>query len=198
MTVVEQGQGEMLHKIASSGADNAAKALSIMLGSPVTIDISKIHIMAPELIQSLYDKPDQVTIGLFMDLPAEYMDFVLALERGEGVRLAQLILTMGPDDDPSPELLEDALKEMANIIIGSFVTAISDSLGQKIVPTPPQMSVDFFDSLLSQFLIKQTLFTDTSIVFETTFKRDGEDINANLIVLGGRQMFGDILDDSPQ
>ncbi|MBN2336257.1 chemotaxis protein CheC [Candidatus Bathyarchaeota archaeon] len=187
---VESADVDYLLKVGECGADRAADALSTMLNMPIGINISGVHILPPHKVQGLYDKSGQVTVGLFMDLQEECTDFILALERDEGETFAGLMLGGA---DAGPELVEDALKEMANIVIGSFMSAMSDATGVKMVPTPPQMMVDFFDSLLEQFLVKQTLLSDTSVVFETTFKRGDEVIDANLIVLGGHRSFGGLL-----
>lgn len=66
-------------------------------------------------------------------------------------------------------------------------------MGIRMMPTLPQLMVDYFDSLLGQFLIKRELTTDLSILFEATFRKKGQVIDADLIVLGGHQVLGKIM-----
>lgn len=91
-----------------------------------------------------------------------------------------------------PDVVGEALTELGNIVIGSFINAIADSLSVMLMPTPPNLTMDFFDSIIDRFLIKQSINTDLSIIFVTTFKRMEKTVNGALIVFAGKEFLSNI------
>jgi chemotaxis protein CheY-P-specific phosphatase CheC len=68
------------------------------------------------------------------------------------------------------------------------LTAISDFIGISLLPTTPQSSVDTFDAILDGFLIKQSMFSENAMVFETRFKRQGENANCILMIFPSQEL----------
>jgi chemotaxis protein CheC len=81
-----------------------------------------------------------------------------------------------------------AIEELGNIVIGSFLTALSDFTGANLVPNPPQRATDSFDAILDSFLIKQLLASDLAIIFDTYFKRADGNISGVLMMFPSRQL----------
>jgi chemotaxis protein CheC len=184
---------EKLVEIGKSGARNAAGALSEMLFEEVALDISDVHILPPQQVQSIYDTPDQATLGIYMELSGEEScDFLLAFEESEGREIAAVMSMEDSPESLEPDVVGEALTELGNIVIGSFINAIADSLSVMLIPTPPNLTMDFFDSIIDRFLIKQSINTDLSIIFVTTFKRMEKTVNGALIVFAGKEFLNNI------
>lgn len=184
---------EKLIEIGKRGAHNAASALSEMLFEEVTLDISDVHILPPQQVQNIYDTPDQATLGIYMELSGESScDFLLAFEESEGREIAAVMSMEDSPENLEPDVVGEALTELGNIVIGSFINAIADSLSVMLMPTPPNLTMDFFDSIIDRFLIKQSINTDLSIIFVTTFKRMGKTVNGALIVFAGKEFLSNI------
>jgi chemotaxis protein CheY-P-specific phosphatase CheC len=66
-----------------------------------------------------------------------------------------------------------AIEELGNILIGSFLTAISDFTGINLVSTPPLLIGAPFDSIISDFVVKLSSASGEALVFDTCFKRAG-------------------------
>jgi chemotaxis protein CheY-P-specific phosphatase CheC len=81
-----------------------------------------------------------------------------------------------------------AIQELANIVIGSFLSAISDFTGVKLMPTPPQLSTDCFDALIDNFLVKQSLLSDMAIIFDTQFKRTDGNAGGTLLLFPSKEL----------
>ena len=78
-------------------------------------------------------------------------------------------------DEVDPAMETSALQELANILIGAFLTSISDFVGLGLYPTTPETVVDVFDAIIDNFLIKQSMVSENALIFETRFIRNGED-----------------------
>jgi len=185
---------ERLIEIGNEGAKYAADALSGMIFEDVTIDVSDVYILPPQQVEGIYDRHDQSTVGVFMELGGEAgCDFLLTFEEGEG---REIVTNMSREDSPRAmdrNAVDAALTELGNIVIGAFINAISDDLSLILIPTPPNLIADFFNSIIDRFLIKQSMMTDLSIIFVTTFTRGEREVNGALIIFAGKELLDHII-----
>ena len=100
----------------------------------------------------------------------------------EAKKIAAL-MTMAPSVEELDESMEEsAIQELANIVIGSFLSAISDFTGVQLIPTPPMRVVDTFDTILDNILVNQSITSEKALVFDACFKRQGTDAKSILII----------------
>ena len=172
----------ILLELGSIGAGHAATSLSQVLQQQVCIEIPKIHAIPPHKLPQLYGRHEEPTAAVYMQLSNSECDILLMFELTEAKKIAAM-MTMAPSiEELDPMMEESAIQELANILIGSFLTAISDFTGVQLLPTPPTGVVDTFDAIIDNFLIKQCLVSDEALIFDTRFKRDGEDANSILMI----------------
>ena len=107
----------------------------------------------------------------------------LTFEQNEARKIAAMMNMCNSVDELDPSMETSALQELGNILIGSFLTSISDFVGITMMPTTPQTVTDGFDAILDNFLIKQSMVSENALVFETRFRRAGENANAKSILI---------------
>lgn len=182
-TQIDQNDLDILREIGNIGSGHAATSLSEILKQDVRMDVPAVYSMSPHLLNRYYNRYDVPTTAILMQLASDNgCDILLMFEIEEAKKIA-MMMTMAPQmSDLDPEMEESAIRELANIIIGSFLTAISDFSGIQLMPTPPQRVVDTFDSILDNFLVKQASSADKALVFDTCFTRSGEDAKSILII----------------
>ena len=99
------------------------------------------------------------------------------------------MMTMAPSiEELDPAMEASAIQELANILIGSFLTAISDFTGIRLLPSTPQRAVDTFDSIIDNFLVKQSMVSNETLIFDTHFKRAGTDAHSILMIFPNPQL----------
>ena len=173
----------ILLELGSIGAGHAATSLSDVLQEPITIDVPKIHNIKPHLIPQFYNIHDVATTAIYLQLADKYgCDILLAFEETEAKKIAAMMTMASSVEELDPEMETSALQELGNILIGSFLTSISDFVGIGLLPTTPQTVNDTFDAILDNFLIKQSMISDNALIFETRFKRNGEDAKSILMI----------------
>lgn len=178
----------ILQELGSIGAGHAATSLSDMLQQQVYIDIPKIHSLPPHRIPQFYGKHDVVTTAVYMQLVSSECDILLLFEVAEAQKIACL-MTMAPSvEELDPAMEASAIQELANILIGSFLTAISDFTGIQLLPTTPTRVIDTFDAIIDNFLAKQCLASDDALIFDTHFRREGTDANSILMLFPSPQL----------
>jgi chemotaxis protein CheC len=122
--------------------------------------------------------------AIHLELADKYgCDILLLFEVAEAKKIAAMMTMVNSVDEVDEELGVSALQELANILIGSFLTAISDFVGIELLPTTPVTVTDGFDAIVDNFLIKQSLASENALIFETSFKRGGEDGDAKSILM---------------
>lgn len=179
----------ILLEVGSMGAGHAATALSDILQEPILIDVPKIHTIQPHLLLKFYNKHDMPTIAIYLQLTEPYgCDILLMFELSEAKKIAAMMTMASSIEELDPTMETSAIQELANILIGSFLTAISDFIDVKLLPTTPQSIVDSFDAITDTFLIKQSMLSENALIFETCFKRKGEDAESILMIFPSQEL----------
>lgn len=179
----------ILLELGSIGAGHAATSLSDVLQEPVSISVPRIHTLKPHLLPGFYDLRDRPTTAIYLRLAESYgMDILLTFEEFEAKKIAAMMSMCGSLEELDPAMETSALQELGNILIGSFLTSISDFIGMTLLPTTPEKVTDGFDAILDNFLIKQSLDSDNALIFETRFMRNGADAKCILIIFPTQEL----------
>jgi chemotaxis protein CheC len=186
----------ILLELGSIGAGHAATSLSSVLQEPITIDVPKIHTIKPHLIPKYYNEHDTLTTAIYLQLSDKFgCDILLMFESMEAKKIAAMMAMCGVNELDA-EMEKSALQELANILIGSFLTSISDFTGVQLMPTTPETVTDVFDAIIDHFLIKQSMISDNALIFETRFKRNGEDAKCKLMIFPTDELKGMLVEKS--
>jgi chemotaxis protein CheC len=189
VSVAKEVNFGILLELGSIGAGHAATALSDILQQQILIEVPKIRNMQAHLIPKFYDLHEMPTIAVYLQLSTKLgCDILLMFELSEAKKIAAMMTLTNSIEDLDPVMETSAIHELANILIGSFLTAISDFLGISLLPTTPQSVVDTFDAIIDGFLIKQSMFTEDAMIFETRFKRQGEDAKCILMIFPSQEL----------
>jgi chemotaxis protein CheC len=186
----EQPDLGILLELGSIGAGHAATSLSDVLQQPITIDVPKIHHIKAHLIPQFYNLHDVPTTAIYLQLAEKYgCDILLMFEYTEAKKIAAMMTMVSSIEELDPTMETSALQELANILIGSFLTSISDFVGVGLLPTTPETVTDTFDAIIDNFLIKQSLTAEgNAMIFETRFKRNGEDAKSVLMIFPTKEL----------
>jgi chemotaxis protein CheC len=180
---------EILLELGSIGAGHAATSLSDIFQEQILIEVPRIHTLPPNQVPKFYKKHDVLTTAIYMQLRGEAeCDILLLFEVEEAKKIAAMMMMLPSPDDVEPEMEASAIEELGNIVIGSFLSALSDFTGADLVPNPPQRATDSFDAILDNFLIKQMLASDMAIIFDTHFKRTDGNISGILMMFPSREL----------
>ncbi|NLF87814.1 hypothetical protein GX563_03215 [Candidatus Bathyarchaeota archaeon] len=179
----------ILLELGSIGAGHAATSLSDILQETITISVPKIHTLQPHLLPGFYDLHDRPTTAIYLHLNEKYgMDILLTFEEMEARKIAAMMNMCGSVEELDPAMETSALQELGNILIGSFLTSISDFIGLTLLPSTPETVTDGFDAILDNFLIKQSIDSESALVFETRFMRNGTDAKCILIIFPTQEL----------
>ena len=174
-TLAQEQDGDLmdvaiLSELASMGAGHAATSLSEVLQQPVTIEVPRVHRAPAHLLLKEFGLHETPTTALYISLASgPECDILLMLEADEARKVAAM-MTMTPVEELDPAMEASATEELANILVGSFLSAISDFAGLQLMTAPPERIVDAFDSILDFILAKNSMLHSEILLFDILFK----------------------------
>jgi chemotaxis protein CheC len=170
---------DVLTELGNMGAGNAATALSTMIDRDVSIDVPTIYVVSPVAIPEILKFYDMHTIAVILQLAdGQDCDILLVFSVEEAHKLVRILAEGQEEDSGNLEIID----ELGNIIIGNFLSAISDFTGMTLIPAPPTRIEDLFDAILDIFLAKVSLQGREAILLETRMMCEDEDIQAAILM----------------
>jgi chemotaxis protein CheC len=178
---------DVLKEIGNIGSGSAITALAKMLNRKVDMQVPEVRILKMEKVNELLGDAETPVAGLLLqvngDLAGDIM-FVLGLQ--EAHFLVHLI--MGKKDiDAGQETFDEmeisALKEIGNILAGSYVSALSTLTGMRITTTVPGLAVDMAGAILSVPAIEFGKNSDKVLFIETVFNEGNTRVSGNFFLM---------------
>ena len=142
---------DTLKEIGSIGTGNAATALSQMLARPVRIEQPEVRIMEYNEAIEWIGGPEEITAGVLVKLSGHLTGIMLSVQPLEFVNIVlESIMGMKvPDYSELTEMEHSALIEVGNIMISTFINALSGLAGMEINLTVPAFTVDMQGAILA-------------------------------------------------
>ena len=168
---------DILTEIGNIGAGNAATALSEILQGRVEMSVPKVGILKfSELINEL-NGPENIIVAILVGIDGDLDGFILfALETECALTLLRLVgIDYDLDIFSLSELEQSTLKEITNILTGTYLTAVCDLTGLSINATVPSLVVDMAGAILDVPISFYGQVGDSVLLIETQFKK-GDDL----------------------
>lgn len=175
---------DTLKEIGSIGTGNAATALSDLLGKPVRITTPEVRIMGYNEAIEWIGGPEEITAGVLVKLGGQISGIMLSVQKLEFVNLVlETMLHKTVEDYSQLESLEtSALVEVGNIMISTFINALSDLSGLSIALTVPCFAVDMQGAILTVPMAEYGGQSDHIMTIGGTFICDNKQMPCRLLL----------------
>ena len=175
---------DTLREIGSIGTGNAATALSGMLGSPVHITLPEVRIMGYNEAIEWIGGPEPVTAGVLVHIGGQLNGIMLSVQPLEFINLIldRMLSTSITDYNQLDELARSALLEVGNIMISTFINALSGLAGLKVELTVPSLTVDMQGAILTVPMAEYGGQTDYLMTIGGNFSCDGNELPCRLLL----------------
>lgn len=160
---------DVLKEIGNIGAGNATTAIANMLGIKIDMNVPNIKLMEVSKLGTAVGAEDETIVGIFLEVQNDIegsMMFLLDIPSARYL-VNKLMMTDVSADQPFGELELSALKEIGNIIAGSYLSALSSMTNLVIAPSIPYIAVDMAASILSVPAIEFGLQGDNALLIQT-------------------------------
>ena len=142
---------DTLREIGSIGTGNAATALSQMLKRQGGITMPEVRIMGYNEAIEWIGGPEEITAGVLVRLSGQISGIMLSVQPIEFVNLVlESVMDKGITNyEQLSELEHSALIEVGNIMISTFINALSGLADVNIDLTVPAYTVDMQGAILA-------------------------------------------------
>ena len=177
-------QIDALREVGSIGTGNAATALSALLGCEVRIPLPEVQVLEFNDAVEKLGGFETVSAGIISSLSGEINGLMLALVQLDSINLI-LKHIMGKQIvsyDDLTELEDSAVIEVGNILISSFVNALSGLSGVKIVPSVPQLTIDMQGAIITVPMAAYGNQSDYIMLIGGSFLVEGKELPCRLLL----------------
>lgn len=144
-------QLDTLRELGSIGSGNSATALSQMLGKEVRITMPEVRIMGYNEAIEWIGGPEEITAGVLVKMGGQMNGIMLSVQQLDFVNLVleSILGQTVKDYSDLAEMENSALVEVGNIMISTFINALSGLADIKIELTVPAFTVDMQGAILT-------------------------------------------------
>ncbi|MEG6617306.1 chemotaxis protein CheC [Peptococcaceae bacterium 1198_IL3148] len=176
---------DVLKEIGNIGLGNAATSLAQMVNKKIDMEVPQTKFVslddAMNLVGGLEEIVACATLHVDGDVPSQILfvfnqastlylvDMLMGLEKGTTQQL--------------DEMGESVVKEIANVLTGSFLSAIGSMTGLKMVPTVPMFAYDMLGATLSASLVAGGYIEDHILMIETVLFEEHQDIKGHFFMI---------------
>lgn len=165
---------DVLREIGNIGAGNATTAIAKMLDLRLNMNVPKVELLTFSELAGIIGSEDAPVCGIYLEVQSDIagsMMFILKLESAHYL----VDRLMGRNTSEFKEFDEmdlSALREIGNIIAGSYLSALAGLTGMTITSSVPYLAIDMAGAILSVPAIQFGVFGDNALLIETEFGDD--------------------------
>lgn len=176
---------DIIKEIGSIGNGNAATALSGMLNTMVSMNLPKVEVL--EFNEALYHlgSPEDVVAAILVEMSGEIegmMLFVLTQEFADEI-LKKMLGKEKAELISLEEIDVSALTEVGNIMISSYINALSTLTKVNVNLSVPQIAVNMLGGILSLPMATMGIESDRMMMITGQFHIDGKELDSNMLLL---------------
>ncbi|AHF07770.1 chemotaxis protein CheC [Desulfitobacterium metallireducens] len=166
---ITQLQLDALREIGNIGSGHAATALSTLLQRRIDMSVPEVWVVPYENIETIIGQLDSPQAVVYVKVEGEAEGkavFFFPLESAEVVVQA-LIGTDQPLDLFVDEMAQSALKEVGNIMVSSFLIALTSFSGIPLQPSVPALAVDMVGAIFDAIMLEDGTLDDSVLFIDT-------------------------------
>ncbi|MBQ3076439.1 MAG: chemotaxis protein CheC [Clostridia bacterium] len=175
---------DTLKEIGSIGTGNAATALSQLIGQQVRIQMPEVRIMGYNEAIEWIGGPEEITAGVLVKMSGQINGIMLSCQQLEFVNLV-LRNTLGKEVEDYFGLHEmecSVLIEVGNIMISTFINALSSLADIQIELTVPAFTVDMQGAIMAVPMAQYGGQSDYIMTIGGNFVCDGKEVPCRLLL----------------
>lgn len=162
---------DVLKEIGNIGAGNATTAIASMLQLRLNMSVPKVQLLSFPELGSAVGGEEETIVGIYLEVNSDISGSMMFLLKVESARFLVNKLMMKPEDYDAPfdEMEMSALKEIGNIIAGSYLSALASMTNLTITPSVPYIAIDMAAAILSVPAIQFGQYGDNALLIQTEF-----------------------------
>ena len=166
---ITQFQLDALREIGNIGSGHAATALSTLLQRRINMSVPRVWVVPFEQLPAIVGQLDTPQAAIYVKVEGEASGkavFFFPVYSAEIVVQA-LFGSNEPMDLYTDEMAQSALGEVGNILVSSFLMALTQFSGIPLQPSVPALAVDMIGASLDAIFLEEGTLDDTVLFIDT-------------------------------
>jgi chemotaxis protein CheC len=163
---------DVLKEIGNIGAGNATTALAQMMGGKIDMSVPQVKLLDFKDVGDMMGGAEQIMAGIYLKVEGDIDGSIMFLLEQSSARhlVSKMMMQEETDtDEPLDEIQMSALKEVGNIIAGSYLNSLAQMTNLKMIPSVPYLAIDMAGAILSVPAIEFGVMGDSMLLIETQF-----------------------------
>lgn len=176
---------DVIREVGSIGTGNAATAVSELLSANVRIKLPDVKIAGFNESMTMLGNPEEPVAAILVQMSGDMNGIMLFLLRMDFINavLGTMLGKTVSDYTELDELEISALTEVGNIIISSYVNALSGLAGLDIDLSVPAISINMLGGILSVPMIELGYETNKIMIISGKFILNQQQLDSSLLML---------------
>lgn len=167
---LDKVQEDALQELCNIGMGHATSALAQLMGKTIYFDIPKVKQVPISRVPEVIGNAGQTVVGIYLRFSGPISGNILLVFPKKSVLLLKQILT----GDHSKKLVFDEyhtslLKEIGNIVAGSYLSVMEGLLNMQLVQSVPWFAFDIASAIIDPILVQLGKDSDQTVVIEAEF-----------------------------
>ena len=176
---------DVLKEIGNIGSGHAITALAKMLNKKVNMDVPKINILQFKEVSEIMGA-ESLVVGILLKIAGDINGDIMFIIDSKAARvLIDMLLGNGSikNEEGFSDIEISALKEIGNIMTGSYITALSTLTGLRISPSVPYIAIDMAGAIISVPAIEYGKIGDSVLYIETEFYEGTKKVSGDFFLM---------------
>lgn len=175
---------DTLREVGSIGTGNAATALSTLLNKEVRIALPEVRFMGYNEAIEWMGGPEVVTAGVLVGMSNQMSGIMLSVQHLEFINLVLESMLGDPISDYAEldEMRQSTLVEVGNIMISTFINALSGLSDISLELTVPAFAVDMQGAILAVPMAEYGGTSDYLMTIGGNFVCDNKQVPCRLLL----------------
>lgn len=187
-------QADALKEVGNIGIGHATTSLSQMVNKKVWITFPDLKLI-PLLQMPAILKEEDPVVGVILELKGDAKGFLLLLMSHKTAKMLIKLVTGDTDETkPFDEMEVSVLKELGNIMGGTYVSSLSNFLLLSIGLSTPSQVYDMSESILNQVVCLMCNDVNDVLYLKTEYSINDEKIDGKIMIFTDSTSLSKILD----
>lgn len=165
---------DVLKEIGNIGAGNATTALASLLQSKVDMAVPKVMVLDFKDVGAMLGGEEQELVAAYLGVEGDITGSILFLTKKESAMMVAQKMLGEYFSGEMGEMEISAVKEVSNIITGSYLNALASLTGLTIYPSVPDLAIDMAGAVLSVPAIEFGIVGDKILLIESQLSNEIE------------------------
>ena len=180
-----ENQMDVFREIGSIGNGNAITALSGILSEKISMELPEVNILEFNMAQNKIGDAEEIVGAVLVEMSGELSGLMMLILKRDFIKtMIKKVLSYEKENLLDMEEMEESLLiEVGNIMLSSYISALSSLTNIQIHLSVPQFAVNMLGGILSMPMAMMGIESDHIMMITGAFSIGGEEMDSNILLL---------------